>query len=204
MHEAGDRVKDRRKQVLDAAAECFCEMGFHGCSIARISKIAGMSPGHIYYHFANKEEIVEALVLQQENTLTELIKDISSSPPDEPLAVSLKKHTPKMVKIHTESRFIGLWLEIAAEACRNKNISRLLCESQRNVNARFNDEVLRRTGVKKEETDIQMIRIKLDMIAAIFNGLSQRTAISPTPKDSETPLLVNVIDNIIDLFFSDY
>lgn len=52
----------RQKQILDAAAACFRRDGFRGASMADISKISGLSTGHIYHYFENKEAIVEAIV----------------------------------------------------------------------------------------------------------------------------------------------
>ena len=45
----GDRQRagKRCEQVLDAAAACFRRRGFHGASMAEISREAGMSVGHI-------------------------------------------------------------------------------------------------------------------------------------------------------------
>ena len=57
-----DRTVQRRNQVLDAAAICFRNHGFHGASMAQISKTAGMSPGHIYHYFGSKEAIITAIV----------------------------------------------------------------------------------------------------------------------------------------------
>jgi len=48
----------RRAQIRAAAGECFRQHGFHGTSIAQISKRAGMSTGHIYHYFENKEAII--------------------------------------------------------------------------------------------------------------------------------------------------
>ena len=44
-----DKSEARREQVLNAAAECFRQGGFHGTSIAQICKRAKMSPGHVYH-----------------------------------------------------------------------------------------------------------------------------------------------------------
>ena len=41
------RAEARKTQVLNAATECFRRQGFHGASMAQISKAAGMSVGHI-------------------------------------------------------------------------------------------------------------------------------------------------------------
>src|SRR3546814_2226706 len=51
----------RRRQILMAAADCFERRGFHGSSMAEISKVAGMSVGHIYHYFANKDAIIKAM-----------------------------------------------------------------------------------------------------------------------------------------------
>lgn len=201
--EIGVKSKDRRRQVLDAAAKCFRDLGFHGCSIAKISKEAGMSPGHIYYHFANKEAIVEALVAQQESTMFELINDIALSPADEKLAVTLKKLTARMVELHTSPEFISLWLEIAAEAARNPNVSRVLQVSHNTIGNRFNEQLLKKTK-KNDEYEIKQLRTRMDIIASIFAGLSQRTALQSHDEKGDKEMLIDMINNVIDLFFKEY
>lgn len=39
----------RRQQILDAAAACFLQQGYHAASMANISRTAAMSTGHIYH-----------------------------------------------------------------------------------------------------------------------------------------------------------
>jgi AcrR family transcriptional regulator len=56
------RGQVRRQRILDAAAACFVREGFHGASIARIAKAAGMSAGNLYHFFESKEAIIGALV----------------------------------------------------------------------------------------------------------------------------------------------
>lgn len=200
--EIGAKSKDRRKQVLDAAGKCFRDLGFHGCSIARISKEAKMSPGHIYYHFANKEAIVEALVAQQESTMFELIDDIAASPVDEKLAVTLKKQTARMVELHTSPEFIGLWLEIAAEAVRNPNVSKVLQLSHKTISSRFNEQFIKRT--QKQDIEISQLRMSMDIIASIFSGLSQHTALRSHDENGDKEKLIEMINTVIDLFFEKY
>jgi|GEM_PF-1349251 len=201
--EIGAKSKDRRKQVLDAAGKCFRNLGFHGCSIARISKESGMSPGHIYYHFANKEAIVEALVAQQESTMFELINDIAASPTDEKLAVTLKRQTARMVELHTSPEFIGLWLEIAAEAVRNPNVSKVLQLSHNTISSRFNEQLLKRTH-KNDDSEISQLRTRMDIIASIFSGLSQHTALRSHHANGDKETLIEMINSVIELFFGEY
>jgi TetR/AcrR family transcriptional repressor of uid operon len=54
-------TEERRQQLVNAAVASFNKLGLHGASISTICKEAGLSPGHLYYYFSNKEELVEAV-----------------------------------------------------------------------------------------------------------------------------------------------
>eukprot|EP01034_Spumella_vulgaris_P041417 gene41417-51285_t len=71
-----ERALVRRKQVLDAAAACFGRSGFHGASMAEISKAAGMSAGHIYNYFDSKDAIIAAFVEQNVERVSQLMRDL--------------------------------------------------------------------------------------------------------------------------------
>lgn len=55
------RSDNRLPQVLDAAAALFAAKGYQAASIRDIVKVAGMLPGSLYYHFANKEQLLAAV-----------------------------------------------------------------------------------------------------------------------------------------------
>lgn len=189
------KSQGRRKQVLDAAAECFRKEGFHGCSIAKISKAASMSPGHIYYHFDNKEAIVEALVRQQENSLLDMINDIKTSPVEEELVEILVRHTAENVKRHTSDMFIGLWLEITAESARNPSVASLLIQSRKAIVEQFTEQLRLRCNVASEK---EMIRLRacMEVMSAIFMGLSVNTPQHSAETEIEKNVLVDVINDI--------
>jgi AcrR family transcriptional regulator len=58
-----------RQAVLDAAEQIFATQGLRGARIQDIAKLAGMSVGTVYNHFAQKEDIVSALVGEREKEL---------------------------------------------------------------------------------------------------------------------------------------
>lgn len=63
IHKAGKHQRhSRRNQILDAAQRCFKKQGFHKTTLRDIAQEFGMSAGHIYNYFSNKEAIIEALV----------------------------------------------------------------------------------------------------------------------------------------------
>ena len=47
----------RRTQILSAALTCFSNSGFHGASMEKIAKTAGLSKGALYWHFKNKNDL---------------------------------------------------------------------------------------------------------------------------------------------------
>lgn len=51
-----------RNSMLSAAAELFAARGFDGASIGDLADALGMTRAGIYYHFPNKEKILEALI----------------------------------------------------------------------------------------------------------------------------------------------
>ena len=51
-----------RKQILDAALLLFSERGFARTSVRDIARAAGITDAAIYYHFASKRELFEALI----------------------------------------------------------------------------------------------------------------------------------------------
>jgi AcrR family transcriptional regulator len=54
-----------RERILDTALRLFNEAGTAAVSTNHIAEAMGISPGNLYYHFRNKEEIIRAIFEQQ-------------------------------------------------------------------------------------------------------------------------------------------
>ena len=54
-----------RVAVEDAAIQLFMEQGYHATSMRQIAKRAGLALGGIYNHFSSKDEIFEAIIIDQ-------------------------------------------------------------------------------------------------------------------------------------------
>lgn len=125
MHDPqpGSRAEARRAQIIDAATACFLQYGFHGASIAAISRQAGMSPGHIYHYFTDKEAIVAAIV----NADLARLKSFTARWRDPQLdAAASRRLFVDGLRLRLELPAVRLRVEILAEATRNPAVARIV------------------------------------------------------------------------------
>lgn len=57
-----EHLANRRRQILDAAANCFARNGFHRTSMQDIVRESGLSAGLIYRYFTGKDDMIIAIV----------------------------------------------------------------------------------------------------------------------------------------------
>lgn len=173
---ASPRAAARRVQIRAAAADCFRRHGFHGTSIAQISKAAGMSPGHIYHYFANKEAIIEDIVAQDLQRVLTLIAAMSSA---EDVRDAMIERVAEGVANHLDAAAAALRLEIAAEAARNPRIAAIVRDADRRTRAGLAEavrHVRRSLGHADSDADIDA---QVETIAAMFEGLQIRSVRNP-------------------------
>lgn len=61
----------KRRQIVDGAREVFLFSGFDGASMNEISRVAGVSKGTLYVYFASKEDLFEALIIDEKREQAE-------------------------------------------------------------------------------------------------------------------------------------
>ena len=57
-------MADTRRRILDTARELFNREGLHRVGVREIARALGVSPGNLAYHFATKDDLVAALVME--------------------------------------------------------------------------------------------------------------------------------------------
>ena len=60
---------DRRDQILDAANECFTQLGIQRTSVQDVARMAKVSRGTIYRYFVDREVLIEAAIEHRGPTL---------------------------------------------------------------------------------------------------------------------------------------
>ena len=157
----------RQNQVLSAAAKLFGESGFHGSSMSTLAKRAGMSVGHIYHYFENKDAIIEALVDRAMDELGDMLDE--ADPGDDPLA-ALMNWLDARVKRQLDRDKAALRLEILAEAARNPRIA----EKLRSADAASRQRLTGLVSRQLPGLDERQIADRVEAIAATYWGLTFR------------------------------
>src|SRR5689334_4059106 len=70
-----------RARILDAAMRLFAEVGYHAATNAVIADAAKLTRGAMLYHFATREELVEAAVAHIELQRAKLLERAAATPP---------------------------------------------------------------------------------------------------------------------------
>ena len=64
--------KTSREKILSVALELFARKGYHATSVSQIAKKAKISKGLMYNYFTNKEKLLDEIIQEGFNSLTEL------------------------------------------------------------------------------------------------------------------------------------
>ncbi|WP_153115766.1 TetR/AcrR family transcriptional regulator [Rhodocyclus tenuis] len=177
-HHEQSRAAVRRAQVLKAATECFRLHGFHSTSIVQISKAAGMSVGHIYHYFANKEAIIAGIVeqdLQQVLMFCERIRKNSAGGDLIEAMVDDLRH----FKQDMQEQDIPLTLEVVAEAARNPAVAAIVQAADQTVQLRFRELLAEAMQLRGLEIDEKECVGTLEALSALFDGLAMRLVRNP-------------------------
>lgn len=170
------RATARRQQILNAAAQCFREHGFHGASIAQISKSAGMSAGHIYHYFENKEAIIAAIVAQDLESLLTLTAELRAACN---VRAALIERAAEGVAEQLDPINAALKVEIAAEAARNPRVAQIVREADATCRRELAATIRAiRHGAGHEDSPTA-IGDMVEVLASLFEGLLLRTIRNP-------------------------
>ena len=72
-----------RAQILDAAAAMLRRQGYGNTTLRRIAEVAGIQAGSIYYHFASKDEIMDAVLERGVAAVYHAVRDKLAALPED-------------------------------------------------------------------------------------------------------------------------
>ena len=163
-----ERTELRQDQVLDAAQVCFLAEGFHGASVSRIAAQAGMSVGHIYQYFENKEAIIIALCERRFSEFENLLRVAEEEHRSD--RSSLVEAWVSQFSWWIEPTRVPLTLEIMSEAGRNPKVAEVVKKIDRHFRDIMRRSLLPRAGPIPEAE----IEDRLEAVVMLAHGMTIR------------------------------
>lgn len=74
MNLKDQQSEQTRRRIVDAATDLFARKGFQATSVADLAAAIGLTKGAFYHHFAAKEDLFHAVVLQVRTTWEESVE----------------------------------------------------------------------------------------------------------------------------------
>ncbi len=71
---------EKREEIVSAARRLFVEGGYEATSMSRLAKEAGVAPNTIYWYFADKDEVLVAVVSAVMADVWPMYQGVSSEP----------------------------------------------------------------------------------------------------------------------------
>ncbi|WP_187414617.1 TetR/AcrR family transcriptional regulator [Nonomuraea sp. PA05] len=96
-----------RDRILDAAEQAIREFGIAGATTRRIAQRAACSEALLYKHFAGKEEIVLAVLLERSPALGPALAKLRSSVGEGDLDAHLVEFTGKTLEFYTRAAAVA-------------------------------------------------------------------------------------------------
>ncbi len=94
-----------KEKILQTALELFNAKGCENVTTNHIASSCGISPGNLYYHYKNKEEIIYEICLKMNSVMDELW---NNEIPAEEMMANIAKSNFYLKKLQKEYRFFYL------------------------------------------------------------------------------------------------
>lgn len=153
--------------------------------MAELAKRAGMSVGHIYHYFENKEAIIEAIVERDLAVSMERLEQLANAADAEEALLSGVRDN--LAQCSTQQRML-LRLEVLAEAARSPRIAARVRHADAVARQRFLEVLAQHPAFSTLPHDD--LSARAEAIVAIIEGLSLRALRNP---DLDVQRLVNEV-----------
>lgn len=173
------RREDQRKQTLErimnAAAACFAEKGYSGCSLQDIVERAGMSKGAIYVYFRSKEDLFKAIIHKEHSLGIERTHVASARPPYLGGIILYMSECIQNSGFPIDHR---LWAEVLAVAARDPSIKETFVASERELRKFWIGMLQKVADAGEMDASLDLNAVAIWLIA-LGDGLIIRVADDP-------------------------
>lgn len=170
-----DQKHSTRAKLLNAAALCFAEKGFSGCSIADIAKRAAVAQGTMYVHFKNKEELFKTMIEAEHAQGADKARQAIGAEPYLDGIIGLMSDCIRDVGFPVDHR---LWTEILAVTARDPSIRQTFAASDKAMRGVFVELLQKAAEAGEIESALDFDAVSI-WLYALVDGLIARTADDP-------------------------
>lgn len=172
------RAEQRRAQIVNAATACFLAHGFHGTSVAEIAKKAGISSGHLYHYFIDKEAIITAIIEEDLARLQAFTAQWQWQHHHYNLKMLLSQLIEGM-RLRLACPTIYLRVEIMAEATRNPKVAKVVRQVDDICHQSIADAITYAWKAEKRVQPLPCCDTITELIVTFSEGLVMRSVCNP-------------------------
>ncbi|WP_447035320.1 TetR/AcrR family transcriptional regulator [Streptomyces sp. DSM 118878] len=127
-----EHLDARRRQIIDGAAFCFAQNGFHATSMQDVLKEVGLSAGAVYRYFRGKEELIAAIVSEVLTEISGVFESAARQSPPPPPDVLIGQVISEVLDLKpglrdgARSYFPRLMIQVWTETLRDEELSALM------------------------------------------------------------------------------
>lgn len=170
--EQRSQAKDK---ILSAAAACFAEKGYSGCSVQDIADRAGMSKGALYVYYKSKEKLFKTMFLLEHHSAKGRMESSTAKAP------FLNGIIQFMAQCISNSNFPidhRLWAEVLAVAARDPAIKQEFGSSEREMRKSWVAMLQKAVQAGEIDQSLDLNAVAIWLIA-LGDGLILRVADDP-------------------------
>lgn len=187
---------DSRKQIIEAAAQCFMLKGLEKATIDDIADVLEATKGRVYHHFRSKNAIYFAVHRQAMQFCFDAINPVLALniPCDKKLEAMAAAHARVMMDTLPYQRSVRLGVEIYLRGSTTEAEREVLTEliTQRNDYEGLYRNVLR-AGVADGTLRVPNIKIAGRVMMGALNGLVDWYRIRPEQTDADRDMIAQAL-----------
>ncbi len=111
-----EEAQETRDAILDAAEQVFQERGVSRTSLAEIATAAGVTRGAVYWHFANKADLFDAMVQRTFGPLDAQLQELRAGDDENPIRLLREQAIQFIDRAVNDPQYFRL-LEISWHKC---------------------------------------------------------------------------------------
>ena len=185
----------RRERIIIAAHTLFARHGFHGTSMAEIARVSDVLVGQIYRDFADKEDLIAAIV---ERDTSELLDDPQLTRAIEGgEAAALTDWVKHFIALALDTEARSIFAGILSEATRNSRLAAILTQAHERLRMRLASAATVWSPGPERETDRQKFA---DLVLMVRGAVLYGAICGLHPNDNTVSKFIELVDVEIEKF----